>query len=145
MSSRNRARPTATKGQEPERSTPTRLQIRLKSAAYKGLLAACEKQATDASSLMKDWLNHLLKPPRTGKKIADIAEPPVFKEGRALVLDARLHVSMDAAILAELKRLSRAQGIAHTCVARGCVNTILALHRAGQDISPPPTRTRRER
>ena len=152
MSSRNRARPTATKGQEPERSTPNRLQVRLESAQYEALQAACGEHDTDATTLMRKWVAHVIKLHRAGRRLTGMAAPETFKDDlRALVYDARLHVTLSATTLNCLKDACRSQGIAHSRVVRGCVAKILKLHRQKstprqkKKITPPPIRTRRKR
>ena len=146
MSSRKRARPSAAKGKKSGRSTPTRLQIRLEKTQYEGLLAACREQDTDASALIRSWVDYLLKPPGSGRKITGMAAPGTFKDDpRALVSDARLHVTMDDSILKRLRHACRALGIAHSRVVRGCVAKILELHEQGKELTPPPIRTRCKR
>jgi hypothetical protein len=146
MSSRKRARPSATKGANPKGLTPKRLQVRLKLADYEALLAACGEHDTDATTLMLKWVTHVIKLHRAGRRLTGLAAPETFKDDpRALVFDARLHVTMDDSILKRLRNACRAQGIAHSRVVRGCVAKILELHEQGEELTPPPIRTRRKR
>lgn len=125
----------------------TRLQVRLEHADYKALLAACKlkRNNTDASTLIRSWANYLLKPPGTARKITGMAAPETFKDDpRALVFDARLHVTMDASILKALRDACRSQGISHSSVVRGLVEKILKLHRQGKKSLLPRIQTRRK-
>ena len=152
MSSRNRARPSAAKGANPKGPTPKRLQVRLKLADYEALLAACREHDTDASTLMRIWVDHVINLHRADRRLTGMAAPETFKDDpRALEYDARLHVTLSATTLNRLKDSCRYQGIAHSRVVRGCVAEILKLHRQEttprkkKKITPPPIRTRRKR
>ena len=134
------ARKKTAKAPKPKSPTPTRLQLRLKRSTLDALKATCLDHKRDVSSVIRDWIDYILKLHRHGEKILATAEHEELKEDlRELVFNSRLHVSMEPVILSNLKAACRKEGFHHSRVMRSWIAHILAIPRSQKEGIGPPS------
>ena len=125
---------------KPKYPTPTRLQLRLKRSTLDALQATCLYHKRDVSSVIRDWIDYILKRHRHGAKILASAGHEELKEDpRELVFDSRLHVSVKPVILSNLKAACRKEGFHHSRVMRSWIVYILAIPRSQEGSIDPPS------